>query len=140
MPMLRNHRGLTLTEILGAMTILGIVVLLFISVSNYTVVRTSKGDMKYDALVLAENELKQLVFDTNQNYLAVGSQDAKLPETIDRYTVYVDEYPFAGTDRDYNPSTPTNPATQVSVQAIVNLYNGTTPESTIITVTVSWGG
>lgn len=139
--MLRNRRGLTLIEILAAMTILGLVVVLFASVSNYSTVRTSKGDIKYNALLLAENELKQLVYDINQtSNPEVGSQDAKFPVSINGYTIHVDEFPFAGSNHNYKLSTPTDRTTQVSVQAIVNLYNGATPESTIITVTVSWGG
>ena len=138
--MLQNHRGLTLIEILGAMTILGIVVILFISVSNFTVTGSVKNDKTYNALVLAENELKSIVYTTNQTNLIVGSlQDP--PKSIDGYTVYYDETSVLGTP---NPSTPTNSSTQVSVVAIVNLYADTNPNTLpvqrLITVTVSWGG
>jgi Tfp pilus assembly protein PilV len=137
-----NNRGLTLTEILGAMTILGFVVILLVNISDYTVVRTSKGDQKYNALVLAENQLKQIVFETNQaNQPAIGTISAKAPIPIEGYTVHFDEFPITG-PYIYNPSTPISPVTQVSVQAIVNLYNNPNPipVQRLVTVTVSWGG
>jgi Tfp pilus assembly protein PilE len=143
--MLRNNKGLTLMEILGAMTILGFVVILFISVSDYTVIRTYKNNTKYNALLLAENTLKEIIFEVNQSHSSgtpkeIGTYD-KIPTTSMPFTIHTDETLIDVTD-GYQTTTPINKATQVSVQAVVNLKDSGDGniKPRLLTVTVSWGG
>jgi Tfp pilus assembly protein PilV len=140
MSMLKNEKGLSLAEVLGATVILGIVIIAFLNISGHMSLSFIRSDHNTEALRLAEETLtnKLNAIATANRIPDVGTQGVATT-TIDGYEVTIYETELTNTTYDLPPG-----ATQhVSVQAIVILKSTNPPPplvSRLITVTVSWGG
>ncbi len=138
--MLKNDKGLTLIEVLGALLILSIVIITFVGVSQFTNLSFSRNDDRTEAIRLAEKTLsvKKNAIATAAIVPNSGTQGA-VTTIIDNYSVTI--YDTALTNSIY--ALPAGKTSHVSVQTIVILKSTVSPfadEPRLITVTVSWGG
>ncbi|KIL42458.1 hypothetical protein SD70_00685 [Gordoniibacillus kamchatkensis] len=138
---LKKERGLTLIEVLAAITILGIIVTAFVTISGYTQLSFNSSDKKAAALRLAEQKLKEIrssipqdppipnINTQNAQILGVSGPHVTFNITVNETDLSPSSYPIPIPDPNC-----------VSVEGIVILNNAGVYVSRLITVTVSWGG
>lgn len=125
----KNQKGITLIELLAAMIILGVVVMSFVSISNYSSLADHRSGMQTEAMRLAEGKLNTLRNEITPSD-PIGSMNNTTVEN--GYTIKIEDYPL---------NSVTHPASNriVTVNAIVLMHNGTNSEARLLTVTASWG-
>jgi prepilin-type N-terminal cleavage/methylation domain-containing protein len=131
---MQNERGLTLIEVLAAIVILGIVVVAFLDISNFSLAAGKNSDEFEEAMRLAENRLsiaRELVYTKPGEIL---DKPVEQMEKVDEFTVI---YQLT------NLSNPTPlvyktdgfQSEHVSLQSIITNSN----QANLLTVTVTWG-
>lgn len=130
--MVSNSKGLTLLEIMAATVILGLVVLTFVSVSQYKLLSDRTTDNQGEALSLAQNQL-----DTARSALMNTSQSVPEDQRIDlggnrSYNVHYRLTVLGTSGVTFDPAA--QGSRQVSLQSMI--LHGSKPS--LLTVTVSW--
>lgn len=131
--MASNSKGLTLLEIMAATVILGLVVLTFVSISQYKLLADHSTDLRVEAMRIAQNHLhaaRAALMDTNKS-LPPDQQvtgDKNQPYKVHCHVVELDP-----TGMSYSPIP--NGSRQISLQSVI-MHNS---KPSVLTVTVSWG-
>jgi prepilin-type N-terminal cleavage/methylation domain-containing protein len=136
-----SERGITLIEVLAAITILSIITVVLINSLGLTTSAFTRSDYKVEALRIAESELSIYLHEiqTATPLPSICTTECKRIETVvsengKSYTVTIIE-----TSLDENPAYQYSAIDSfVSLQGISIMDNGTTSEQRLITVIVSW--
>lgn len=141
-----NQRGVSLVEVLAAVIILGIAVVIFVQLSDYSGLAAKKSEKTNEALQIAEqvmntirNDIDNLTphahypLDTNPYVCTRESSLSACQQLAPSYELTIHHQPYTAG----NPVQPAGPSgsTQVSTAAIVHYQL----IPTLITVTVKWG-
>lgn len=130
-----NERGVTLIELLAAMTILSILVLSFAAISQYTLHQSSKNQREASALAVAQAKMDELTALIQQSIPAVGSFNGMETWVEDStFQIYVEDLPLTG------PVTTPWERDQLVLQSIVTMSDSGQDVPRLLTVTVYWGG
>lgn len=138
--MKKSQRGITLLEVLAAITILSIIGIVLLNSVGFTTSSFVKSDQKVEALRIAESELtvRMYAIGSSTTLPNICSTECKVVKTVNSkgsiYTVTFIETSLVATPA-YNYTSP-NPF--VSLQAIAVMKNGGSSEQRLITVIVSW--
>jgi prepilin-type N-terminal cleavage/methylation domain-containing protein len=136
----RTERGITLIEVLAAITILSIITVVLVNSLGFTTSAFTRSDRKVEALRIAESELSIRLYEIQNTSPkpTVCASDCKTVSSVSKngvtYTVTTIE-----TSLIENPTYQYSTAdTFISLQGIALKDNGTTLEQRLITVIVSW--
>ncbi|MBW7473835.1 hypothetical protein K0T92_03640 [Paenibacillus oenotherae] len=129
--LLRNERGTTLIQALGAVVILTAIVLSFVGIAQFTAASNKDTDNRNKALFIAEEMINN--YRSGTTYV-IGTE-TPTSEAGFNYIINRVALPAANTSI-------TLPAIasryQVSLQALIR--SGTSTSPNLVSVTVSWGG
>jgi prepilin-type N-terminal cleavage/methylation domain-containing protein len=130
--MLKNQKGVTLLEVLASTVILSLVVIGFITISNFGLVTNKNSDRSADAMNIAEEILNNARTDIK----TTGAWPTRVtPPTRDVFSAKIQYAPINFTNPNVNYDTSLG-TRHVSLQAIVWLH----AQPNLLTVTVSWSG
>lgn len=136
----KKQQGMTLIEVLAAITILSIIIIVLMNTLGFTTLAFSKSEQKVQALSIAEQELnlKLHELETATPPLTVCTTQCTQTKTLNRngrtFEVNIVESSVAG-QPVYN-FTSKNP--YVTLQGVGVMNNGTAYEQRLITVNVAW--
>ncbi|WP_010678303.1 type IV pilus modification PilV family protein [Bacillus timonensis] len=131
--MKKSEQGFTLLEVLAAMTIIGIVLLVFLNAVGFTTFNIRNSDNKTEAIRIAEQELNQTLNDISAN-----PRDFEIKST----TSQAENFPVTVFQTEINNPTyslPDDSNKYVFLQGIA-VFTGTDNISKkgLITVAVKW--
>ena len=133
---LKNQRGLTLIDILGALAVLGIIMTAFITLSQYVTKADVKTERHTRALLLAEKTMQEQRSELeNQSPIPMAGS---IYETWSEepFIITIQDLPMGNTTQtDYTVPALDN---HYSVQTVILLLNGGMAEPRLLTVTISW--
>lgn len=121
-----NEKGMTLIEALAAATLLSIFVIMFMTISSYSILANNKSNYSFDAYQIAEEHL-HLARDYVRQHNALPANP-----TVPGYSVMIQT-----TELEHNPSGYDKAQFglhHVSLQSIVLIHLN----PVVMTVTVSW--
>lgn len=127
---LRNERGTTLIQVLGAVVILTMIILSFVGISQYTTASNRDTDKRDEALFIAEEIVNNLRAGNTAGYAMDGSTAAVPSQPGFKHRIETNSL----------ADDPINVATiqgrfQVTLQAVITLSEGLK----LYSVTVLWG-
>jgi Tfp pilus assembly protein PilV len=127
---IRNNKGITLLEVLAATVILGLVVLTFVSISQYKLLSDQKTDFQVEALSIAQNQLNIMRADLINTNKTVPAET-----TVSTNQAYTIRYELIAIDASSISFSPIPSASNsVSLQSMI--YHENKPK--LLTVTVYW--
>lgn len=126
-----NNRGLTLVEVLAAVTVLSIIIVVFLTMSQYMAASTQKDDRKIEALQIAENRINQIRSEAVQ---LKPINHFNLTTTEGGFQIYQEETDAANPQFTVTPTS----TSQVSVSAFINMDDSGSTVQKLVTVTVAW--
>jgi prepilin-type N-terminal cleavage/methylation domain-containing protein len=124
-----NERGLTLIEVLAAMTVLCILIFVFVDLSHFSAASEQRSSRFEEALRLAE---AKLALAKSKAYTDPASL-FNAPETEGGYTIIYQLTNLAASPEAYDRSAFRE--NHVSLQSVVQVGEG----AALLTVTVTWG-
>ncbi|THF82199.1 type IV pilus modification PilV family protein [Cohnella fermenti] len=129
---LRNERGTTLIQVLGASVILTAIVLAFVSVSQYTLLSNKDTDHREQALFIAEQIVNELRAGASYPHNTLVAYDSIYSYRIDQSLA------LPGGDQTIaaDAAAGLRARNQLTLQTIV--LSSTTPK--LLTVNVTWRG
>lgn len=129
-----NERGVTLIELLAAMTILSIIVLSFVAISQYVSHQNSHLSREAVALTIAQETMDKIMYQIEQSAPAVHSiQSVESWGQDPSYMIHLQD-----TELNTPISTPWENE-QLSLQSIVTMNDNGRYVPRLLTVTVYWG-
>ncbi len=138
--MRESERGVTLLEVLAAITILSIIAIVLMNSIGFTTSAFSRSDQKVDALRIAESELSVRLYEieTSSPLPNVCTTECEIVKTVNE-----NGRPFEVTIIETNLVESPNyqyssPNSFVSLQGISVMNNGAASEQRLLTVIVSW--
>lgn len=132
---LRNERGTTLIQVLGAVIILTMIILSFVGISQYTTASNRDTDKRDRALFIAEEIVNNLRAGVT-TYVLSGTETA-IPTSDFKYRIKTETLSADVTDIEPYKDTPITTRNQLTLTSII-FGTGGTPE--LYAVTVIWGG
>jgi prepilin-type N-terminal cleavage/methylation domain-containing protein len=136
---MNNEKGLTLLEVLAATAILGIVAVIVLNISGYSILATKKSDYKTNALRIAEtimNEKRKEYAGTLPLDSSWTDIESTVPDAGKTFRVYIQRSDLQ------NPvfAKASLGTGYVSIQAVQLFTFSSTPvpQPRLLTVTVSW--
>lgn len=131
---MKDQRGASLVEVLGASVILGIVVTAFLALSQHMALADRTADLETRALRLAEEKLSYASDQLrNNNGLPANQQEADGFSVVYQIAALGSGTdPVAYNDQSFGPK-------HLSLQTIVTVSENGKPTPALLTVTVSWG-
>jgi type II secretory pathway pseudopilin PulG len=136
----KSEQGITLIEVLAAITILSIITIVLMNSLGFTTLAFMRSDNKVEALRIAESELTVNLHETQTatTLPSVCTTECKRKKTVSKDGQNF-EVTIIETSLVENPTyNYTSSPSFVSLQGISVLNNGTTSEQRLITVIVSW--
>jgi prepilin-type N-terminal cleavage/methylation domain-containing protein len=139
--MIHNEKGLTLLEVLAAMTILSLAIMMFLNISGYSTQSNRKDSFRMEAIRLAEKTMNEKR-DSYESSVPVFTDPvwaSPQVSTEGKYTVTIQQTGMNASS--YNRAS--FKKNSVSVQSVI-IFKDSAQATTIIprlvTVTVSWEG
>lgn len=131
---LSNERGMTLIELLAAMTILSIIVLAVAALYQYSMHHSSINQKKTTALMIAQEKIDELTAQIEQSRPAAGSLNETTAWEKDRsFQIHVTDTALT------EPLTIPWERDQVTLQSIVTMSLHGREVQRLLAVTVYWG-
>lgn len=131
---MRDQRGASLVEVMGASAILGIVVAAFLALSQYLALSERATDTETEALRLAEQRLAR----ASAHVRDYGAPPADEPDADGFSVAYRMTLLGEGDDPVEYEAQSFGPK-HLSLQTVVPVASGGLPLPALLTVTVSWG-